>query len=437
MVWCLHLSLPGLSWGAGGYAGGLRAGKHSYYEGGPRVPFLVRWPGQIPAGRVNDQSVMSALDWLPTICSLAGCDIPWDKIEGEDMSDVLFGSSRSRTNPVFWRGICPSDCRHRLIMRYDKWKLFAHDEELYNLSVDRGERWNVYSNNSDVVETLLDSMKTWEAKLPTGHSRLPADPLPFDADAPAPQILLPCLETSFTTAMNPSCQLHQVPFQAHPTSYCAYTKDPDDTESHSTIGNCDLSSDSSSRLQLSQGTNSQQKDDGTSFSTTCPGGCFLGFTNPETFVEFNFITKYAEETVLISASVASAESRLFQLLLVNEEDVNRGREFLAPGLGTEEFRSTEWAVTLKRPGLHRLRFVVTDGDVQLCSISVEQLQAATYPTPTPSEQKPAIDCPPIGSDQTDYVFSSDDEESSSPKTLFANWFSMMTCIPFFMLVLWL
>ena len=60
-----------------GYAGGLRGGKHEQYEGGLRVPFIVRWPGKVQADRTDSTSVISGLDWLPTLCSIAGItDIP-------------------------------------------------------------------------------------------------------------------------------------------------------------------------------------------------------------------------------------------------------------------------------------------------------------------------------------------------------------------------
>jgi len=68
-----------------GYSGGLRGEKHTYFEGGTRVPFIVRWPEKVPAGRVDDESIMFGVDWLPTIASLANADYDPDMFEGEDM----------------------------------------------------------------------------------------------------------------------------------------------------------------------------------------------------------------------------------------------------------------------------------------------------------------------------------------------------------------
>ena len=59
-----------------GSAGPFRGRKRSLYEGGVRVPFIVRWPGHVPAGRIDDTSVVAGCDFLPTLCKLAGAEIP-------------------------------------------------------------------------------------------------------------------------------------------------------------------------------------------------------------------------------------------------------------------------------------------------------------------------------------------------------------------------
>ncbi len=51
-----------------GSTGPFRGRKGSLLEGGVRVPFIARWPGTVPAGRVNDSTVLSGVDWLPTVC---------------------------------------------------------------------------------------------------------------------------------------------------------------------------------------------------------------------------------------------------------------------------------------------------------------------------------------------------------------------------------
>ena len=85
-----------LQWGAlGGVNGDLRCGKGTTYEGGVRVPTIIRWPGHVEAGSEN-QEIMSALDWFPTLGTLAGYVPAADvKHDGYDASGMLFGGKTS------------------------------------------------------------------------------------------------------------------------------------------------------------------------------------------------------------------------------------------------------------------------------------------------------------------------------------------------------
>src|SRR4029077_4773008 len=86
-----------------GYGLDLRGGKHNMYEGGVRVPFILRWPGHVEAGRVEEKSVISGIDWLPTLCHLADVKLPAADFDGEDVSAVWLGGSFERTKPLFWK----------------------------------------------------------------------------------------------------------------------------------------------------------------------------------------------------------------------------------------------------------------------------------------------------------------------------------------------
>ena len=78
-----------------GDAGPLRDGKGSIYEGGIRVPCIMRWPGKIPEGQIND-GLMATLDLLPTFAALTGAKIPDDRIiDGVNQLDFLLGNSTS------------------------------------------------------------------------------------------------------------------------------------------------------------------------------------------------------------------------------------------------------------------------------------------------------------------------------------------------------
>src|SRR6185436_319046 len=86
-----------------GSAGPFRGRKRSLYEGGIRVPGIIRWPGKVPAGKMDDDSVAAGVDWLPSVCKLAGIEIPGNhKSDGEDASDIFLGHSRARSKPLLW-----------------------------------------------------------------------------------------------------------------------------------------------------------------------------------------------------------------------------------------------------------------------------------------------------------------------------------------------
>ncbi|HEX3870312.1 MAG TPA: sulfatase-like hydrolase/transferase [Pirellulales bacterium] len=156
-----------------GYAGGLRGGKHTMYEGGVRVPFIVRWTGHVPAGRVDSTSVISGIDWLPTLCAIVGAPVDTTKFDGEDTSAAWLGSEFQRTKPLLWK---VSKNRSDLAILDGQWKLYSKypygakgDVELYNLSADPAERRNVAGDNPKVVKRLVSQVDTWNDTLPAKY----------------------------------------------------------------------------------------------------------------------------------------------------------------------------------------------------------------------------------------------------------------------------
>lgn len=115
---------PFLSYGThAGSAGPFREGKLTTFEGGVRVPFLARWPGKVPAGRVTDE-LMTGLDLLPTIAKMIGAELPAQKIDGVDLSGLLLGrpGAKGRSSFAYFSG---SDLH---ALRAGKWKLhFPHE----------------------------------------------------------------------------------------------------------------------------------------------------------------------------------------------------------------------------------------------------------------------------------------------------------------------
>jgi hypothetical protein len=158
---------------AGGSAGPFRGRKRSIYEGGVRVPFIVSWPGHVPAGRIEDAAILSGVDLMPTVCKLAGVSLPAGHApDGEDVSDILCGASRPRTRPLFW-----------------KWRFNITGEpfhrcriELYDIPRDPTELSNQAGNHPGIVASLSEKLLAWKETLPRG----PIDPTAGKNDYPWP-----------------------------------------------------------------------------------------------------------------------------------------------------------------------------------------------------------------------------------------------------------
>ena len=183
-----------------GWAGGLRGSKHNFYEGGTREPFIVRWPNKVPAGYINNDSLMSGLDWFPTIARLAQVNSPSNPnftntyqsyIEGEDVSDIWLGKNRyrSRRNPLFWRTL---SSQNEATMKYGPFKIFKQTKEMYDLQEDsEQEITNVYDDPkyASIRDAMLQRIADWESTLPTVHVRgVDGEPYPFDPTIPTPVI---------------------------------------------------------------------------------------------------------------------------------------------------------------------------------------------------------------------------------------------------------
>ncbi len=157
-----------------GATGGLRGRKRSLFEGGVRVPFLVRWPGRAPAGVKNDRTVVTAVDLLPTLCAAAGVNLPVDYHgDGENLLDALNGKEVVRARPIFWewRGNSTEpDWWPRLAVRDGDWKLAmtydASRVELHQLGNDREEAKDVSKEHPEIVARLSRLALAWKATLP-------------------------------------------------------------------------------------------------------------------------------------------------------------------------------------------------------------------------------------------------------------------------------
>ena len=153
-----------------GEAGPLRNGKGSPYEGGYRLPCIVRWPGKVPAGRVSD-AIFATIDFVPTFANLTGFDIPTDRrIDGIDQTGLLLGERDTGREHFYFQGAGVRQGR----WKYLKAKALFHGyaveddrakvEELYDLETDLGEQTNLAKKHPGKVAELRSLMEAIESR---------------------------------------------------------------------------------------------------------------------------------------------------------------------------------------------------------------------------------------------------------------------------------
>ncbi len=153
---------------AGGYHydyfdsnGIYRGGKRDLYEGGIRVPFVVRWPAQIAAGSVSHHP-SAFWDFLPTACDLAGVDQPAD-IQGVSYAPTLLGKTQPEHNYLYWEF---HEKGGKIAIRQGDWKVVGVDRckkqpkpfELYHLGDDPSEQTDLAKKNPSKLDELVKVM---------------------------------------------------------------------------------------------------------------------------------------------------------------------------------------------------------------------------------------------------------------------------------------
>jgi arylsulfatase len=177
-----------------GSAGGLREAKGTVYEGGVRVPCIMRWPDKIPAASISNR-LASTIDFLPTIAALCGAPLPALKIDGVNITPLMTGDETSRPRDYF---LYYYDRNNLKAVRNDRFKLVLphlgrtyagflpgndgqagqvnerHQENLalYDLRRDPGERYDVKSQFPEVMAELMKVVEAARLDLGddlTGH----------------------------------------------------------------------------------------------------------------------------------------------------------------------------------------------------------------------------------------------------------------------------
>ena len=138
----------------GGSNGDLRGGKGQTWDGGQRVPCIIRWPGKINEGQQTD-ALSTTMDFLPSITKLIGGNLPSKKIDGIEMTDLFFSNENSSKRDSF---LYYNEDELEAI-RYKNWKLHFKKEdklinELYDLDSDISEKVNLYSSHKEIVSKL-------------------------------------------------------------------------------------------------------------------------------------------------------------------------------------------------------------------------------------------------------------------------------------------
>jgi arylsulfatase A len=144
-----------------GLTGGLRGRKRSMYEGGHRVPGLVRWPGRIEPGTVSDLPVIGS-DFLPTVLAAAGIEPPAGvTLDGVNLLPALAGGSVERPVPMSWRW------GGQVAWREGNWKVVADEKleraELYDLATDRAETTDHAGREPERLAAMLERLRSYTA----------------------------------------------------------------------------------------------------------------------------------------------------------------------------------------------------------------------------------------------------------------------------------
>ncbi|MCA9079147.1 MAG: sulfatase-like hydrolase/transferase [Planctomycetaceae bacterium] len=140
--------------------------KATLWEGGIRVPCLMRWPEKLPEGKVTDQAAIT-MDLTATFTAAAGAKPPEGyKLDGINLIPILTGEQPEQERTFYWR-IDRSNRKMRAI-RHGQWKYLDDGgtmDLLFDLSQDIGERHNLCFTHPEIVADLKERLKAWEAEM--------------------------------------------------------------------------------------------------------------------------------------------------------------------------------------------------------------------------------------------------------------------------------
>ena len=147
----------------------LRGNKGDMFEGGVRVPCIVRRPGVIPAGSVSGE-FLTSMEIFPMLCKAAGARQPRDVfLDGFDMTEVLAGEQKSPRNEMFWQR------RSNKGARVDNWKWVESSDGsgLFDLSEDIGEQNDLSNERPDILRKVKSRFAAWKKLMAEAEPRRP------------------------------------------------------------------------------------------------------------------------------------------------------------------------------------------------------------------------------------------------------------------------
>jgi arylsulfatase A-like enzyme len=151
--------------------------KNTVWEGGIRVPAILKWPGHIPAGKTSPQ-VGIVMDLTATILAATKSPVPADaRLEGIDLVPLLKDGAQRMERTLFWR--VTGQARRQRAVRQGDWKLLLDGGVpfLYNLANDAGERNDLANQRQDLVRKLLPLINAWEQDV-DAEAKATAPPAP-------------------------------------------------------------------------------------------------------------------------------------------------------------------------------------------------------------------------------------------------------------------
>ncbi len=147
----------------------LKGSKGTMWEGGLRVPFIMRWPGKLPAGKVTDE-FLTSLELVPTLLAASGAKFPEGvKLDGFDMLPVLRGELKSPRKEMFWQR------RGDKAARFENWKWVESEKGagLYDLSADLGEKHDLSAEKPEIAKMMSERFAKWRSEMDASEPRGP------------------------------------------------------------------------------------------------------------------------------------------------------------------------------------------------------------------------------------------------------------------------